>query len=189
MYLYCLSDYIKPIATGTAWELIVQPICTGTVLWLFSSWRFLCSLWFHLVVGRIAELFWQRPAGRFRLKTSLRAYAVILFFTKLTKDRLTQYIFYLLFVTRIVRAGVILWEAAINMKIQIVQKCANSEDGIANFIKKEQGHCAAVLKNFNQIRITRLVSSISPVQLVLVTTFVLIDVCVLCSLFFLTVGV
>lgn len=136
MYLYCLNDYIKSIATGTAWELIVQPICTGTVLWLFPSWRFLCSLWFHLVVGRIAKLFWQRPVGRFRLKTSLWAYAVILFFTKLTKDRLTQYIFYLLFVTRIVRAGVILWDAAINMKIQIVQECANSEDGIANFIKK-----------------------------------------------------
>lgn len=163
MFLYCLRDYIKLIATRTAWELIVQPISTNTVYYC-SILKIPCSLTSSCRLNRWIIPTLPQEGASLCLKNSLRAYAVI-FFTKLTNNRLTAHLIYCF--TRIFHAGIVLWDAAVNMQIQIVQEYANGEYGVTNFIfKKKQKHCARVLKNFNHnTSSTTCLSMIFPVQL------------------------
>lgn len=181
MYLYCISEYIKPITSGIAHRSPLYSPSAQTVYYRFHLEDF---LFFNLIssVNR-----WVIPTAPWRacfcLEKSLRAYVVI-FLTKLRKKKnwLTEHVLFI--VMCIVHAGIILWDATVNTKIQIVQKCANSENTFYLHPKMCINIVSQCLKTRIVTLILRLSSSISPVQLALVTIFVSIDVFVLCSLSF-----
>lgn len=85
MYLYCISEYIKPITSGIAHRSPLYSPSAQTVYYRFHLEDF---LFFNLIssVNR-----WVIPTAPWRacfcLEKSLRAYVVIFFFTKLREKK------------------------------------------------------------------------------------------------------